>query len=173
MKMIDLDIDLLCKLFEYDPTTGSFLRIGLLHNKSKEIIPCRREITANTKGHLQVGIGKKVYYVHRVIWLMMTGNFPNEIDHINGIRSDNRWENLREVTHQENAKNTGIGRNNTSGFLGVSFNKATGKFSAYLKSDLGRVHLGSFSDPHDANNAVMMARKEEGYHQNHGARQSW
>jgi len=60
----------------------------------------------NKDQYLETKIFDKLYKVHRLIWLWMTGEWPKfEIDHENGIRNDNRWKNLRDVTHRENMMN--------------------------------------------------------------------
>jgi len=75
-------------ILHYDPVTGLFERYG---NYSK----CGSK---SYQGYILIGIGRKSYYAHRLAWLYMTGNWPsNEIDHINRIRDDNRWENLRKA----------------------------------------------------------------------------
>jgi hypothetical protein len=75
----------------------------------------------NGTGYRRVGIGGKYYTEHALIYLMHHGYIPSEIDHINGIRNDNRIENLRSVTRSENQYNKGKCRNNTSGHRGVSW----------------------------------------------------
>ena len=99
------------------------------------------------------------YGVHRLIWLYHKGYLPKEIDHINRIKDDNRVENLREVTHSENLQNVGIKSNNTSGVLGVSFDKVKGKYIARV-TVAGKVHrLGTFDDINVADEVVRNARK--------------
>ena len=67
-------------------------------------------------GYFHGIIFNRLYHVHRVIWFYMTGNFPkDQIDHINHIRNDNRWINLREASIQENDKNRSKAINNISG----------------------------------------------------------
>jgi hypothetical protein len=65
----------------------------------------------------------KVHKTHRLIFLLVHGYLPKEIDHINGVRSDNRIENLRPVTRSENQCNRPVLANNTSGYPGVSWHK--------------------------------------------------
>ena len=85
--------------------------------------------------------------MHRLIM-----GFPAmQVDHINGDGLDNRRCNLRCVTHSQNQMNRkGPARNGTSGHRGVSLNKRTGKWFAYIHSGGKHVHLGSFSEKTDA-----------------------
>lgn len=106
---------------------------------------------------------------HRVIWLLHTGKWPEgEIDHINGVRSDNRLCNLRDVSREENRKNTKLQHNNTTGMPGVSKYPGVERWRAYIKTD-GRVkHLGCFTSFEAAAEARIAAATSLGFHQNHG-----
>lgn len=77
----------------------------------------------NSEGYLLVWIDKINYKCHRLAWLYTYGCWPDNIDHINGNRSDNRIENIRSVSAHENTKNQKIRSDNTSGFTGVSYYK--------------------------------------------------
>lgn len=81
------------------------------------------------------------------------------IDHINGNGLDNRRKNLRLVTKSQNMMNRGIQKNNTSGFMGVSFHKATGRWRAYIKKDKKQFYLGLFDNKKDAAIAYNEATK--------------
>jgi hypothetical protein len=61
--------------------------------------------TSNGFGYLRITVLGKSYYAHRLAWFYMNGEWPDQIDHINGIKSDNRIENLRNVTVQQNNQN--------------------------------------------------------------------
>lgn len=114
--------------------------------------------------------GKKQYN-HRVIWWMHYGDIPSgmQVDHINQDRTDNRIENLRLVTHQENNRNKGLNKNSTSGYLGVSWSKAYSRWVAHITVDRKSIFLGYF---HDIDKAVL-ARKaadiEYGFTELHGS----
>lgn len=103
---------------------------------------------------------------HRVIWKLMTGSDPIQVDHIDGDRSNNRWTNLRNVTASENRRNTARRSDNTSGVVGVFWNKQTKKWSANIV--LKTVHLGSFNSFDEAVAARKAAEVEYGFHPNHG-----
>ena len=118
----------------------------------------------NGKGYRFSNICGQKYYAHRVIWALVFGPWPlHEIDHINGVRDDNRIENLREATTAENGRNKGISRMNSSGFKGVSLFKATGRWEAYISpGGSKKKHLGFFATRDEAAAAYAAAAAE--YH---------
>lgn len=83
---------------------------------------------------------------HRVVWALMTGEWPtHEIDHVNGIRLDNRWGNLRAATHAENQRNKSASCRNKSGVKGVHRHTQNGTWVAQIKVRGQRTkYLGSF-----------------------------
>ena len=123
----------------------------------------------NKNGYRQIGINGKQYYIHRLVWLWHHGEFPtHEIDHISGDITDNRIENLRTVTHQENGCNTKLRNDNTSGHQGVSWCKITSKWFAYIWQDGKRADLGRYIELDDAIEVRQVAEIEYGFHANHG-----
>jgi hypothetical protein len=115
----------------------------------------------NTRGYTQIRIDGKDYYVHRLIFFMMMGRWPEgEIDHINGDRSDNRWCNLREVSHAENSRNRRTQTTNTSGVTGVYWHAAAGKWVAQIQVGRKQIHLGLFVEFDDAVAARRAAELE-------------
>jgi len=101
----------------------------------------------NSNGYLRVGIDGKRYLVHRVIWLMAYGHFPeNEIDHIDRNKLNNSLDNLREVSPQCNRRNTGNLSNCTSGVKGVSWVKDREEWVAYITIYSKRKVLGNHKD---------------------------
>lgn len=122
-----------------------------------------------TSGYVEVGHNGKLLKAHRLIWEVCNGPIPDgmHIDHINGIRSDNRIENLRVVLHSENMKNVRIKDRNMSGLHGVRRHKS-GKFEVNI-GDCGKlIYLGFFSDFFDACCARKSAERRLGFHENHG-----
>jgi hypothetical protein len=104
--------------YSYNPTDGSFIRIKRTSNRFiGEIVGCLDKST----GYIKLGIGLKVYHAHRLAWLYTYGHLPKYIDHINGIKHDNRLCNLRDCTNSENMRNSKIRSDNTSGVKGVSW----------------------------------------------------
>lgn len=112
------------------------------------------------------GVGQKE---HRIIWKMATGEDPMQIDHINGNVGDNRLINLRNVTHQVNAKNRKLYSVNTSGFNGVSFHSRDGVWMARAGVGGGKeIHLGNYDTREEAIAARFAADLILEYHENHG-----
>ena len=99
---------------------------------------------------------------------MVTGEWVTELDHINGDRLDNRIENLRPVTRQENLKNQKRSIANTSGVTGVYWDRETGKWRALIRIG-GKVKtIGRFLSFEEAVMARKEAERKNGYHANHG-----
>lgn len=84
-------------------------------------------------GYIQIRINDRLYLAHRLIWLYVHGKFPsgekNQLDHIDGNKTNNRLENLRECSRTENARNQKMKSNNTSGFTGVCLENTNERFS--------------------------------------------
>ena len=123
----------------------------------------------NEYGYSRLQVNGKGYYSHRVIWCLLTGEFPpEEIDHINHKRNDNRMSNLRIVTHQENQKNRKMRNDNTSGKTGLSWHKRDEKWQVDIKVDGKTTYIGSFNDKAEAIKARKAANIKYGFHANHG-----
>jgi len=106
---------------------------------------------------------------HRIVWAMHYGYWPTKnIDHIDGNKANNVITNLREVTDQENAKNRGIPKNNTSGHIGVHWDKFTSKWKASIQVNGERILIGRYINIEDASAARQAAEIEYGFHENHG-----
>ena len=112
-------------------------------------------------GYVGGSLNYKYVSAHRVIWKLMTGDDAEIVDHINGVKHDNRFENLRSVSYSENNRNRRVNKNSTSGTLGVHFAKRTGKWTAYIT-------IGSFDTKEEAVAARKAAQEFLGYHENHG-----
>ncbi len=115
-------------------------------------------------GYRKVRVGRSNYSIHRIAWLMVHGEFPSVLDHINGNRSDNRLSNLREVTVAENNRNASRRRDNTSGHSGVSWDNQRKYWVAFI----GRRKLGRFHRLTDAIAARKAAELAHDFHMNHG-----
>jgi len=123
----------------------------------------------NHTGYAQIGIYGKRRAAHRLAYLYMTGEFPpNEIDHINGVKDDNRWCNIRAVTRTENLQNRRIHRTNTSGTMGVTWHKGNKKWRALITIDRKQILIGYFDVKEDAISARKLAEVEHNFHPNHG-----
>lgn len=112
-------------------------------------------------GHRRVKFRYSLYLIHRIVWFLIKGEQPPPIlDHINNNKSDNRIENLREVSFSENQQNRNKQKNNTSGVKGVHWNKRDKKWIARIGKNKERTIVGNFSDLKDAEKAVKKAREE-------------
>ena len=117
------------KLIHYDPHTGLITRLstnvhcGIVHTSKQR---------SNYK-RIVVNLSSKQYLAHRLAWLYMTGEWPEEIDHIDKDPTNNVWSNLRNVSHGENQKNRSIQVNNKTGIPGVRKMPHNDKFRAEIQ----------------------------------------
>lgn len=119
-------------------------------------------------GYLYGAILDRVYLAHRIIWLLVFGRWPVELDHINGVRDDNRIVNLRHVDRPENSKNKAINSNNTSGTMGVYLDKRRGTWFAMIGVNYKNIRIGSYANKNDAIAARLEAEDKYRFHENHG-----
>lgn len=150
--------DRLCELIVYDPVSGI-----LRWKKSRANLKAGSVAKSRLDGYLRIRVDGKSYMAHRLAWLYMTGEWPSgQIDHINGVRDDNRFVNLRDVETNENRRNRKKNLNSTSGFKGVSFKRWQHQWVARIQTDGRRLHLGYFDTAEEAHVAYCTAAKK--YH---------
>lgn len=114
-------------------------------------------------------INYKPHYKHRVLWAMHYGEWPSGcIDHINGVKTDNRIENLRDVSHAENMRNLSMSKANKTGVTGVWFDAARNKYQAYITHNKKRVRLGRFDTLEEAAEARREIQSTLLFSQRHG-----
>lgn len=119
-------------------------------------------------GYCVGNIWGRPHKAHRVLWALSSGEWPEEVDHINGDRTDNRLANLRAVSRRENSRNVGRRADNSTGFVGVTMVPETGRFRARVCSDGKSIHIGMFSSAEAAAAAQAGLRASLGFHENHG-----
>ena len=123
--------------------------------------------TKNMHGYRHGYIFGAMFSAARVVFALSNGRWPaHHIDHINGIKDDDRPENLRDVPHQENMRNRALSSNSATGVHGVSMH--LGKYDAYITNNGKKKHIGRFDELADAITARKCAETQLGYHQNHG-----
>lgn len=170
-EMKGVPIETFHALLRYDPWTGKFTWRERPDNLSFTTRWAGRPaFTSNNGGGYKTAlILFRRFLAHRVAFAMYHGRAPQgEIDHINGVRDDNRIVNLRDVSSALNKRNAAQSRRNTSGVTGVSWKRAYGKWQAYFAVQRKQIHLGYFSDKQEAVDALLRAREEYGFHENHG-----
>jgi len=161
----DLTQEQALELFEYD--NGNLIRKKVTHQKMK--IGEVAGFINKTNGYRVLKIYGKKYSVHQIVYLMNHGFIPKEIDHINGIRTDNRIENLREVTRSQNQMNAKKPNTNTSGVKNVYWKKQHKKWQVTLRVNGQRKDFGRYDDLELAELVAMEARdKYHGEYANHG-----
>lgn len=121
-------------------------------------------------GYIQVSVNGRRYFAHRIVWEMHNGKIPEgaEIDHINGIRHDNRIENLRVVSKVENCRNSALRSDNSSGYCGVTWDSSRMKWAAVIHVNGKNKNLGRFTNICDAVKARDEANKRYGFSDRHG-----
>lgn len=157
------------RYLEYIPETGQFFwnerendpsgfNLKLAHSEAFSSI--------DDQGYRQTEIKGKKYRAGRLAWFMIHGEWPDNIDHINGDKTDDRISNLRNVSHKENGLNQKRSSRNKSGVVGVRL--VNNKWEAGISVDGKRVWLGAYFKMEDAIKARKEAEIKYGYHKNHG-----
>ena len=174
-----IDVEDLRKVISYFPCSGRFFW------KVRSIDYFKTEKDMNTwntrfsgketmlqihnNGYMCGRVFGKNVYAHRAAFAIIKGFWPNEIDHINGNKTDNRIENLRDVSHSQNHMNMPVRRGSISGQPGVS--KCKNRWYVRIMTPDGDKKIGIFDDLVDAIKARKDAEIEYGYHENHGRTQ--
>jgi len=162
--------DRLKELLHYCPETGVFTWKSDKGTACKgSEAGCVRLFRRCGKSYRQISVHNRCYQAHRLAFLYMTGEFPeDQVDHIDGNGLNNIWTNLRPVTCGENHKNTRKNVRNISGVTGVAWAKARRKWYAYISVDSCNKHLGYFHDKEEAIAVRKAAEVLYGFHENHG-----
>ncbi len=169
-------------LLAYDPLTGGmfwrprtpemFLDTGIGATGNCKRWNTRRSgkpaFTSICQGYFRGTMLGENVSLHRAAWLMCFNDISGEIDHINGMRTDNRLENLRCVETLENNRNKARGRNNVSGVVGVSFDTKRRMWIAGIGHGGKYINLGRFGSFDEAVSTRLIAQEQIGYHENHG-----
>jgi hypothetical protein len=178
----DLSLAEIRNIIRYNPDTGELFRLSNA-NPNDKLYKYRKfkrgdvigsAGTKDANGYIKVSIkGTGVPYIkgHRLAWALHYGEFPSDaIDHINGIRDDNRIENLRIAPNGINSKNMKKPINNKSGKVGVSWSNKRKSWRATIWNKNKQICLGYYKDKSDAIKSREEAEIKYKYHKNHGRR---
>lgn len=144
-------------LLSYDAVTGIFhWSVDRCNIKAGTKTGC---LAAN--GYLYIRLDKKLHSAHRLAWLHHYGEWPSEqVDHINGDRTDNRISNLRACSNQQNQQNRRKAQSTSStGVIGVSPGAKAGRYRAVIKKNRKLIALGTFDSIQDASDAYLSAKR--------------
>lgn len=150
--------DLVRGLLRYEPETGKLF--WLVDRNQNKLAGDEAGSLERKTGYLRVTIGSQRAMAHRLIWLIVTGEWPKDrIDHKNRDRSDNRWENLREATDSTNRANIKVSKTNELGVKGVRLHEC-GKYVARIMKNQKSHYLGVFDTLEGAKDAYARAAAE-------------
>ena len=161
------DIEEVNKDLSYDPETGALIWKSTRHNRVKIGSRAGSVDSSADVTYRKITIHGSTYKEHRIIWRINYGEWPDNIDHIDGDGCNNKLSNLRSVSAQENLKNKSRYITNTSGTMGVHRVKRSGRWCARITYNGLRIALGTFDNKQDAIQAREQANKRYGYHANH------
>lgn len=145
------------QVVHYDPLVGLFMR-----KQARAQAPLGSfSQSIDSKGYRRIRIDSQRVLEHRLAWFYMTGEWPpEEIDHINGVRTDNAFSNLRLADRKQNKRNTKTYKNNKSGFKGVSWSASSKRWKSRFFKDGKEVNLGLYDTPEEAHAAYIKASVE-------------
>lgn len=140
--------------FDYDSLRGTLIWRNVTHANKKFLIG-QFAGTFDDEGYTIVKLRRRPYKIHRLIWFLENGTWPEQIDHINGDREDNRIENLREAKARLNCQNKQHHRNGN--LVGATFNKFHQRWQSQIEIDRKRKHLGYYDTEVKAHEAYLRA----------------
>ena len=146
------------EMLNYDPSTGVFT---WRKKPNRNIVVGSIVGSYDKDGYLETRLDREPLKIHRLAWFYVHGVWPDgDIDHKNGIRADNRIDNLRDVTASENQCNRHTGRPNKSGFRGVVYHSKTGRWTSRLMVKGKSYSFGYHDSPQEASVLYEAAAKE-------------
>jgi hypothetical protein len=144
------------EVLDYDPETGFFTR------RLKQTGVKQGKITGSLlrEGYVVTSVDCKIYKCHRLAWLYITGAWPTgQIDHINGNRSDNRFDNLRDVSKQQNIENQRKAQQSNKSTNELGTWKNGSGFAARISHNNTKLYLGTFATVAEAKAAYVTAKR--------------
>ena len=154
-RVADLDVGELRSRVAYDPETGA-LTWAQRPAKGRRVGDALA-MHDNGNGYMYTRVDRVGVAVHRLAFAVQMGRWPVEVDHVNGDKADNCWANLREADRSTNEANVGLRRSSTSGFKGVGWHKARGRWRAHITRHGKHYSLGYFDTPEEAHAAYVRA----------------
>lgn len=157
-----LSAESLRERLSYDPSTGDFTYLARTWPSAPHDIIGKPAGTVGKRGYRIIRVEGKRYLAHRLAWLYMTGAHPtHDIDHINGVREDNRWANLRQAPKGMNHQNLRHARSdNSTGLLGAFVDRTGNRIGAQIKVDGRTIFLGWHRTAEDAHAAYLAAKRQ-------------
>lgn len=153
----ELTAERLREVLDYDLDTGVFR----WRKAQKGVAAGAVSGTDNGRGYLLIRVEGRLCRAHRLAWLYVHGRWPtDQLDHINGVKNDNRIANLREATNAENGQNFAVSRRNTSGHPGVNWHGGCRRWHVRIQLAGKRQHIGFFNKFDDAVAARAKAKAE-------------
>jgi hypothetical protein len=151
-----LTVERLRELLIYDKDSGEFVR------RTSTAPNARAGDVAgtNSNGYIVIGIDGVLHAAHRLAWMYVTGDWPaGEVDHKDGRKSNNRWDNLRDVSHQTNARHQlRPSKRNRAGFLGATWIASRNKWRAQVTVNRKTIFVGQFDTAQEAHTAYLAAK---------------
>lgn len=150
------EIEALRNVLAYDPETGAIT--WAIERQGTRGIGQPAGNVNQRLGYLQIRANGKLHYGHRIAFALVTGRWPVLVDHINGVKTDNRWANLRESDRRHNQENRRrANKNSKTDLLGVRLNRD--RFGAALTVNHKTIHLGTYDTPEQAHAVYLDAKR--------------
>lgn len=174
-----ISIEILRTLLKAEISTGKLM----WNHRPKELFATKRAFNTwnarwagkeaftalSSDGYFMGAIFGSTYRAHRIVWALHYGDWPdNQIDHINGDKTDNRVLNLRQASQMENNRNCALSKNNKSGYNGVYFDGRRNTWRAFITINYKTISLGSYVGKEMAIAMRKNAEINYGFHENHG-----
>lgn len=153
----DISADVVRWALHYDAETGAF-RWRSESRKRSDLKEIAGSTTSN--GYIQIKVGNRKYFAHRLAWLYVYGEWPkNQVDHIDGCRTNNRIANLRDATNEVNCQNLRRAHSKSSnGYLGVT--RVKDRWASNISVNGKRIRIGVFDTPEQAHQAYITAKRQ-------------
>lgn len=153
----------------YNPKTGIFIWIKPNPMAKKMKAGDVAGTKSKRDGYIRIKFNGKSYLAQRLAFLWMEGRFPkHQMDHDDRDRSNNKWDNLGELTLGKNLRNKSLYKNNSSGTNGIYFEEKSGKWRARIRVNNKMIHLGRFIEKDNAIKARKEAELKYNFTKTHG-----